>query len=302
MASARLLSKNIILSRKLNMVSEGAENLYYRILVMSDDFGCYHADSAIIKGKIYTLRQISLSSIEERLQELTSINLIKMYEVNGESYVQIVKFEDHQKFRSDIKRKESYPQYEQRSRNESERIRTNPNMEKGTVNRNRSNNKGENENEYPLEFRLFWHCYPKPIGKKVALNAWNEHPKKNYKELILAAKNYRALCDYKKTEMDYIKEPSGFIRIKKEYWKDYVEIEVPKEAGESQLPEKTPEKKKADEDYVKARLKKRGELSKKYKYKEAKTSDEIDEIDNKIQNELASWTKEYYGHKVEPNL
>ena len=142
MASARLLSKNIILSRKLNEVSEGAENLYYRLLVMSDDFGCYHADPGIIKGKAYTLRKISLSIIEKRLLELKEIHLIKMYSVNGESYIQIKKFEDHQRFRSDIKRKSIYPQYEQGSRNESDTTR---NVESSLVSRNRSNNRSENK-------------------------------------------------------------------------------------------------------------------------------------------------------------
>ena len=142
MASARLLSKNIILSRKLNEVSEGAENLYYRLLVMSDDFGCYHADPGIIKGQLYTLRKISLSIIEKRLEELKEIHLIKMYPVNGESYIQIKKFEEYQRFRSDIKRKSEFPTFEQRSRDVSDTTR---NVEPSPVSRNRSNNRSENE-------------------------------------------------------------------------------------------------------------------------------------------------------------
>lgn len=163
MASARLLSKNIILSRKLNVVSEGAENLYYRLLVMSDDFGCYHADSSIIKGKAYTLRKISLSTIEKRLLELKEIHLIKMYSVNGEYYIQIKKFEEYQRFRSDIKRKSEYPQYEQRSRNESERIRTNPNVHSSLV--SRSNNENNNENEKKIdEIISKWNAFSNEAG------------------------------------------------------------------------------------------------------------------------------------------
>jgi len=161
MASARLLSKNIILSRKLNSISEGAENLYYRLLVMSDDFGCYHADPAIIKGTAYTLKNISLSSIEKRLIELDEINLINMYKVNGESYIQIKKFEEYQRFRSDIKRKSEYPTFEQRSRNESVRNRTDSNVESSSVsnNRNRSNNNNENKNAFETEFESLWKKY-----------------------------------------------------------------------------------------------------------------------------------------------
>ena len=297
------MANKILTSEKLNAIDEGSENLFYHILVLVDDFGRYYAKPEIIRAYCYPLRELSLQVIIERLDELESIRLIQRYRNNGETYLEIVEFEKYQKFRSDIKRKEDFPkptevrnEYDT-SRNESD---TSRDVEKSTVNRNRSNNKGENENEYPLEFRLFWHCYPKPIGKKVALNAWNEHPKKNYKELILAAKNYRALCDYKKTEMDYIKEPSGFIRIKKEYWKDYVEIEVPKKVGESQLPKKTPEKKKSDDEYMIARDKKEKELKEKYGYEgifnrcvEISDRTELDEIDVKIRDEIAIWHKNY---------
>jgi len=44
MAKGRLLNRVIILSRKINAISEGAENLYYRLLVISDDYGRFHAD------------------------------------------------------------------------------------------------------------------------------------------------------------------------------------------------------------------------------------------------------------------
>ena len=83
MASGRLLNKKIILSRKINSISDGAENLYYRLLVMSDDFGRYHADPQIIKGTVYTLKKISSVVIKNRLQELSSIRLIKIYKKIG---------------------------------------------------------------------------------------------------------------------------------------------------------------------------------------------------------------------------
>lgn len=83
------------------------------------------------------------------------------------------------------------------------------------------------EEEYTPEFLSFYKEYPKKKGKKAAFLAWKQHPKKNYKELIEAAVNYRNECFRKKTEIDYIKDASGFIRKSKEYWKDYVVSEDP---------------------------------------------------------------------------
>lgn len=109
MAQARMLNKAIILSKKINAVSEGAENLYYRLLVNADDFGRFRAEPEIIRGQIYTLRKISVGQIAGRLQQLTEIGLIRLYKVEGETYLEITKFEEHQKFRSDIPKKSEYP-------------------------------------------------------------------------------------------------------------------------------------------------------------------------------------------------
>jgi len=124
MAKGRLLNKVIILSRKLNTISEGAENLYYRLLVISDDFGRYHADPEIIKGQIYTLRKIKTPTIKQRLQELDDIKLIKIYNSNGEKYLEIVNFEKNQYFRKDFNRKDDFPSFQQGSRDESVQVCT----------------------------------------------------------------------------------------------------------------------------------------------------------------------------------
>jgi len=109
MAKGRMIDKVIVLSRKINKISEGAENLYYRIYVNTDDFGHYHADPDIIKGQIYTLRSISLDEIQTRISELAKIVLIKLYNHNGEEYLEIVDFDKHQNLRKDVKKQQQYP-------------------------------------------------------------------------------------------------------------------------------------------------------------------------------------------------
>lgn len=109
MARGRMIDKVVILSRKINAVSEGAENLYYRIYANTDDFGIFHADPKILKGQIYTLRSISVPTIEKRLNELINIILVKVFVNNGEEYLEIVDFEKHQTFRKDYTRKHEYP-------------------------------------------------------------------------------------------------------------------------------------------------------------------------------------------------
>lgn len=128
---SRLVEETIITSRKINKISEGAENLWHRLNSKVDDFGHYLADPNVIKGQIYPLRKIMVSSIKKRLQELIDagepgkVGLIRLYEVNGETYLELVDFEIHQKWRKDIKRKAEYPK-PVTYLNESERIRNGP--------------------------------------------------------------------------------------------------------------------------------------------------------------------------------
>jgi hypothetical protein len=105
-----MIDKVVILSKKVNAVSEGAENLYYRANISADDYGRYHAEPEILKGQIYTLRKISLKEIARRVDELWRINLVKLYEVSGERYLEVVDFEKHQTFKTDRAKKAEYPE------------------------------------------------------------------------------------------------------------------------------------------------------------------------------------------------
>jgi len=110
-----MIDRVIVLSRKINAISEGAENLYYRIYPHTDDFGLFHADPKILKGQLYALRSISVTIIEKRLDELIQVGLVKIYENDGEKYLKIVDFEKHQDFRKDYTRKYQYPKPDARS-------------------------------------------------------------------------------------------------------------------------------------------------------------------------------------------
>ncbi len=93
--------------------------------------------------------------------------------------------------------------------------------------------------EYTPAFLSFYKEYPKQTGQKVAFTAWREHPKKNHNELIEAAKNYYQKCKYLKTGLEFIKDASGFIRLSKEYWKDFLKPVTPIKSKRD--PDKIPE-------------------------------------------------------------
>lgn len=155
MAKGRLLNKVLLTSQKINKISEGAENLYYRILLLVDDYGRYYADPDIIKSYCYPKRRVSILIIKKRLVELINIRLIKTYKDNKEEYLEIVNFQKYQKFRSDINLKDDFPKpkaFQQGSRNENVTGRIEPervvdiNSTQQYINRNKNNNENRNKN------------------------------------------------------------------------------------------------------------------------------------------------------------
>ncbi|MDD5700357.1 MAG: hypothetical protein PHH00_04215 [Candidatus Nanoarchaeia archaeon] len=111
-----MIDESICIDKRLNSVSEGAENLFYRLLSKTDDAGRVFADSFLIKGQLYPRRDISVQVIEERLKELHEAKedkgkgLIVLYEAKNERYCYFPNFTKHQTLRQDIKAKISYPQ------------------------------------------------------------------------------------------------------------------------------------------------------------------------------------------------
>ncbi len=122
MPRGRMIDTVIIDSEKINTISEGAENLWIRLVIVTDDFGRYHAKPEIIKGKVLTLRKLSITIVKKRLQELMEIGLINIYESGSGVYLEIVDFDDHQTFRRDRERRVTFPVPEHYIWKEGERL------------------------------------------------------------------------------------------------------------------------------------------------------------------------------------
>ena len=281
MPVGRIILKSISQSKKLSVLkTHGARLLYTWLIPHLDKNGNFHGEASSVKGLIFTRLPDTIEDVEGYLSDLEENELIVRYEASGDIFLTLPDFAERQpKLNPDREGKTTIPVFSHELIMNRSRISP-PQVKLKEVKLSLS--------EYTPEFESFWKEYPKLKGKKLAFNAWKEHPKKNHQELIDAAINYRSICINMKTEMEFIKDPSGFIRRAKEYWKDYLApVEPIRKVGESQQPLPTPEKKKADDAYVDARLKKEGELKKKY------SELDFDERENKVQNELAIWTKKY---------
>jgi len=89
---SRLIREGITTSEPLAFVSFEAETLFYRLLVVADDFGLFDARPVIVRARCMPLRDVTGQQVGEWLRELAEHSLIVVYEVGAQPYLMIPKF------------------------------------------------------------------------------------------------------------------------------------------------------------------------------------------------------------------
>jgi len=90
----RLLRDGICTSDTINFLSAEAEVLFYRLLVVSDDFGHMDGRTAILKAQCFPLKEsATLGAIQSWVDELASRGLIRRYSADGKLYIAVCKWE-----------------------------------------------------------------------------------------------------------------------------------------------------------------------------------------------------------------
>jgi hypothetical protein len=97
----RIIKESICTSEELANISDGAETLFYRLIVKADDFGCYYADPEIVRNICFAKKKrVKEAHVIKWLEELKNNKLIIIYEDNGKPYLQLKTFENHQQRRA----------------------------------------------------------------------------------------------------------------------------------------------------------------------------------------------------------
>lgn len=97
----RILKESICISSTINKLSWFEEIMFYRLIVSADDFGRYDARLPILKGRMFPLdADVTVDELEEGLERLEEVGLIKIYHVDDQPYLQILSWADHQSIRA----------------------------------------------------------------------------------------------------------------------------------------------------------------------------------------------------------
>lgn len=101
----RLLKEGICTSDAINMLSSDSEVLFYRLLVVADDYGRMDGRPQIIKSQCFPLKDsFTVEKILFLLEELRQANLIAFYKYDNKLFFYIKKWEQR------IRSKEKYPE------------------------------------------------------------------------------------------------------------------------------------------------------------------------------------------------
>lgn len=81
-------------SEKVNGLTVHSERFFVRLIMKVDDYGCFHADSRLLKASLFPLQLDSIreADILRWTTECHKAGLIVLYESNSKKYLQIVDF------------------------------------------------------------------------------------------------------------------------------------------------------------------------------------------------------------------
>jgi hypothetical protein len=95
----RILKDTICASPELDVVSDGAEVLFYRLIVIADDFGRFDGRPTVVDSRCFSLRRRG-RRVWYWLAELVEVGLIDLYDVDGREYGRLAKWDKHQRRRA----------------------------------------------------------------------------------------------------------------------------------------------------------------------------------------------------------
>lgn len=105
----RIIKESICTSESLAQLTWFEQALFFRLIVLADDYGCYDGRTAIIKGRGFPLHSVTEKQIADGLSKLATAGIVNLYTVGGRPYLQLESWSKHQRIRN-LKHKYPLPE------------------------------------------------------------------------------------------------------------------------------------------------------------------------------------------------
>lgn len=216
MPRIRTLKPEFFRSRSLAKCSVEARLTFAGLWTEADDHGRGIADPRILKGTLWPLDDdVTHEHVSSHIRMLIATGHIRLYETDGETYFEIINWEDHQA--AAYRRGEpKYPAPEtylgdvsharmKESEGGTQESAGTRNEEQGTRKEDDADTSPSNNGQVDEQFEDFWDRYPrhavngKPGGggsKKKSLQKWKRLTDGQRKACMDAVDNYREWCQH----------------------------------------------------------------------------------------------------------
>ena len=245
----RILKESVCISEKIASLSDFEYRLWTGLILIADDFGRGDARPAIIKGRVFPLRErITYKDIDAALRSLAGKGCISLYTVGGKSYFYFPNWSEHQRIRKTVPK---YPApcendgpdnlqniadiYSQEftktqdlpqvaaSCGELRQVAARAREESESESESESNNNicASADARVRQFFDSLWQLYPKKKGKSaVSKKSQNELFAAGFDLVAGAIESYKAEIERLHTDEQYVMYGSTFFNGR---WRDYVD-------------------------------------------------------------------------------
>lgn len=91
-----MLKREFFRDEKIASLSLGARLLFQSLWCEADDTGNGRADARLLKSEAFPYDEFTANQVEEWLQEIVTLKMVRLYEVGGARYYGVVNFLRHQ--------------------------------------------------------------------------------------------------------------------------------------------------------------------------------------------------------------
>lgn len=232
----RIIKESICTSDSVDQLGWFEEVLFYRLIVNCDDFGRFDGRTAVIKNRLFPLKEnLTLKNVEAAINKLARVGLITLYESDGKPFLFLPTWNEHQNVRA---KKSKFPEPENicaQMKSDDCNCARNPIQSESNPIRNPNTNTRETRES---EFERFWSAYPRKEGKQKARSAF-EKVTVPLSTLLDAIEQQKKSAQWCKDNGQFIPHPATWLNGKR--WEDQLPMDtsIPKGAsghlGEAEL-------------------------------------------------------------------
>lgn len=202
----RILKESICTSDSIDRLSWFEEVVFYRLIVNCDDYGRFDGRVALIKNKLFPLKEsVTFTAVENAINKLATVGLVTLYEYEGRQYLQLPTWNEHQSIRA---KRSKFPSPDGCVKS-SEIICKQMNANVPVIQSESESNPNPNPKSARVDsalFDRFYAAYPRKQGKSKAMDAFKKlSPDEALLNAMLSA------LEVQKTSAQWTKDGGQFI-------------------------------------------------------------------------------------------